>query len=768
MRATEGAGQEVDNTSLASHLTASSGVLEVVGQAPSYPPVHGAWVHLHLGGVGERGAPGAFSGGAREWIGVTDVAGHVKLPAMAQGVSELFVRAEVQAVGYRSAPVEFSLPLQEPLVLSLEPSPLPVDGVVLTAHPLGKPVRYQPATSLAGRVLTGRMDASLGGVLDGEPGVAMRSLGPGPSRPVIRGFDGDRLVVLENGERMGDLSETAADHAVSVDPLALRRVEVVRGPAGLLYGSSALGGVVNLLTHDLPWDWSRGWSGSVGGHGATASRSRAGTAQGVYGSEGWAVASRLSLRQAGDLRTPEALLAGTDILSVEGAMGGGFRTDALQGAFTASLTGRQYGIPEGVDDPSQEVQIQTGRQSVQGRVDWRVAGTEAQQRSSTGSWLEGMEVRFHAVRFQQDEVERNVVSELVLAESIPLQFRQEGVSGTLTLRHAPMGPLDRGALGLAVRARDLEVGGDRAFTPGSRGGSLALFGFQELPLGPRLRLQFGLRGEYSQVRTLPNADFPQAHDERSSRTLSGSVGVNLRPTPRLEVGGQLARAHRTPTLEELFARGPHLAAGTWEVGDPELPDEVGHGLDVFVRWRGERLGMEVAAFSSWISGFVAFQPTGEVRGPSELPVYQYMGSAARLAGGEATLSFHPTEALQLKAGADVVVGRRTEGDQEYLPAMPPLRSRLEARYGWGEWWVGSTARGVARQGRVASQEEPTDGYLILEAQVGFQGGPDGRHTVVLRLDNATNALYRDHLSRVEDRGFPMAGRSLNLMYRRSF
>ncbi len=657
----------------------------------------------------------------------------------------------------------------------LDVSLFELSEVVATVSPLGSQVGYQPARALDRDALTRRLDTSVGIMLDGQPGVAMRSMGPAPARPVIRGFDGDRLLVLENGERMGDLSETAADHAISLDPLALQRAEVVRGPASLLYGASALGGVVNLHTRDLPRTWSSGWSGSVVSHGATVNRSGSALADAVYGGAGWAVTGRASAREAGDIRTPETRLAGTSVSGLDAQLGAVGQWRGIETGISVSAQARSYGIPEAIDDPDQDVRITMERQAVQGRLDWT---------PDRASWIEGLEVRYRTARFFQQELERDLVD---AQEDVELEFLQHALFGTAIVRHRALGPLDPGAVGASVRSRQVQVGGDEAFTPGARVTSLGLFAFQELPLSSSLRLQFGVRVEGERGRTLPNTAFPETDEGRSTWAASGSAGLNWRPGEGWEVGAQLARAHRNPTVEELFADGPHLAAGVYEIGDPRLGDEVGYGADLFVRHGSEHASLEVAVFGNWIRDFVAFQPLGEEDPVSGLPVFRYEATDARMMGGEVTVSGQLGSALHLAGGVDYVRGDRRDGTgppsstlsdadgaparqraanaRVPLPTMPPLRGRLELRYEPGRWWAGSTVRAVRAQRRVAPDESPTGGYLLLDADVGVRLDAEGHHTVVLRLDNATNRLYRDHLSRVEERGFPMPARNLALVYR---
>ncbi len=242
----------------------------------------------------------------------------------------------VSSVGFRSVNVTVNHPEDEFVSIELRSLIMVADDVIVTASPVGRDIQYQSAQAFNIQNLQDRQASSFGEMLDGEPGIAMRSFGPAPARPVIRGFDGDRLLILENGERMGDLSNTAHDHNISLDPLVAERVEVVRGPASLLYGSSALGGVVNIITSDIPREWSRGSSGTVALEGSSMNDGVGSFSRYQYGGEKWAATGRFSYRGADDLRTPAGRLPVTFIQNFEGSAGFGYRNDRFSGGFSVS------------------------------------------------------------------------------------------------------------------------------------------------------------------------------------------------------------------------------------------------------------------------------------------------------------------------------------------------------------------------------------------------------------------------------------------------
>jgi iron complex outermembrane recepter protein len=686
---------------------------------------------------------------------MTDASGHYLLTNLPEGRHSLVV----QSMGYQTTEVEFEIQANQTIEVDVEiiPTALQLDEIVLTASPTASGFRYQPDAVFIGEALQRRSEVSFGEMLNGQPGVAMRSFGSAPARPVIRGLDGDRILVLENGERMGDISETSADHAISLDPLSASRVEVVRGPASLLYGSSALGGVINLMTTDIPEDWDPGATGVLSLQGASVNNMGAGFGRMSYGSDSWATTARFSFRQGGNIYTPAGELPGTSMRNYDGALGWGVNQPNLNGGLSASFSNQNFEIPEGLDDPDERVEIRAQRQALQGRFGRRIES----------DFFDRAQLRFNVSRFFQQEIEIETLENGLEEEDIELEYEQYALSSTLTLQHKPRGIFDRGAFGLSLQARHLDVGGDEAYTPGEQRATLGVFTFQEIPLSNMLRLQAGLRFDLQHISALENEMFPNITLSRTAVNYSGSMGLNYRPVQGIEIGGQLARSHRNPIVEELFANGPHLGAGVYEIGDPDLKDEIGHGGDLFFRWTTAITALEVAGFVNYFRNFIIFQPTGEIDDASGYPIFRYEGDEARLMGGEISLKTRIATGLTLTTGLDYVHGQRiSDGNNgEYLPVIPPLRFTGELEYDFETGWIGSSVRAVAAQNRVAPEEETTGGYALLGFQAGYRLSLSGRHVVMLRVDNALNTSYRDHLSRIEDRNFPMPGRNFNLAYR---
>ncbi len=685
---------------------------------------------------------------------ITDASGHYLLTNLPEGEHTLVVKG----MGYETETVDFEISANQTIEIDVEISytGVDLDEVIVTASPTASGFRYQPDMAYMGERLQKRSEVSFGEMLNHSPGIAMSSLGSVPARPVIRGMDGDRILVLENGERMGDISETSVDHTIALDPLVATRVEVVRGPASLLYGSSALGGVVNIMTTDIPDRWDRGSTGILSAQGATMNKMGAGFGRYTYGNDDWAVTGRIAHRQSSDITTPDGVLPGTSMNNLDGSLGFGFDTGAARGGVSFSLADMAYEIPENIDDPDAGVNILMQRQAFQGRVSFENSG-----------FLDRGQVRFNASRMFQQEIEYEWENN-ELDEDIEIEYEKYAFSSTLTMQHKPYSFFDRGAIGLNLHGHKLDVGGDEAYTPGENRVSLGLFTFQEIPLSNTMRLQTGLRLDFQHTGALPNELFPDISATRNAFNYTGSIGFNHRPLDEVEVGGQFARSIRNPSVEELYADGPHLGVGVYEIGDASIKDEIGQGMDLFFRWNNGNIDIELAGFVNYFRNYIIFEPTGDTDPASGFPVFRYTGDEARLMGGELSAAFKLHENVELGIGADYVDGRRFSNGTDYLPFIPPVRFMSNLEYDFGSGWLEGRIVSAASQQRVAPEEDMTDGYTLLGFSAGYRLTSPGRHVIIFRIDNLLDQRYRDHLSRVTERNFPMPGRNFTLAYRLFF
>ena len=663
---------------------------------------------------------------------------------------------EVRSVGYEPVIADITHPSEVEPVFELKASVVRSEDVIVTASPIGRNIQYQPAQSLNAEQLQQRAAPSLGEILDGNPGVTTRSFGSAPARPVIRGFDGDRVLVLQNGERMGDLSGTAVDHAVGLDPLAMDRVEVVRGPASLMYGSGAIGGVVNLFSADMPREWEKGSRSALASHISSMNDMGAGLISTRYGTEKYAVTGRMIYRNGGDLTTPEGTLPDTALRNLSFGGGLGYRLGPAETGLSITGMNYDYGLPEMIDDLNDSIEIRMDRINIQS-----ISTMEMDR------FFDHAEFRIHYSDYSHDEVEVSRVPQETVEESVAITFAQQTLSSSLLLRHKKTGALE-GALGISFNRSALQLGGADALTPNAAGTFLAGFIYEEIGLTETLSMKTGLRVEWKDTRVKTNELFSDASifEDRSDLIFSGALGLNYSRNELFTTGFQLARAYRTPTIEELYSFAPHAAAGSFDRGNPDLENEISLGADAFADYTGGRVSWQVSLFANRISNYVDFFPTGETHEPSGLPVFEYGSKDAILYGFEFLAGLRINQLLSAEVGADYVRGYEYTGNRNDLTYIPPLRFNVSLKAKKGGLHVGPRIRLVNRQNRVAPNEQPTDGYVLIGADAGYRFGQGV--TLSFRLDNLLNEHYRDHLSRVENRDAPMPGRNLNVMMRWEF
>lgn len=686
--------------------------------------------------VGLVGAPGAT---------FTDGDGFFRLEEVAPGA----VAIRVERLGYRSVTTDVRAGGDLSVDVEMEPSPVALAPVVVTGAVRARRAdeTLRPASVLAGDELQSRLQGTLAGALAGQPGVLATTMGPATARPVVRGLAGDRVLVLEDGARVGDVSGSGADHATALDATSARRVEVVRGPAAVLYGSNALGGVVNVIRGEIPSAPASRTGGVASLRGETASGSWGGGATATV-----ALAERVPLRieasgrRAGDLNTPAGVLLNTASDTWSAGAGTSYVADWGHAGASFRSYRNDYGIPGGfVGGHEAGVRIEMERASTKVRavVDRPQGLAERIEFNGTHTW------------YRHREIEP--------PDILGTLFKLQSTSAEAVVRSAAAGPFSGGAVGARASLGDHSFAGG-LHTPDSRRATVAAYVFQEMEFGA-LRIEGGLRYDWTKVdpvRDDPDSDIGRIAD-RTFGAASGSVGALYVARPGLIVGVNAGRAFRTPDVGELYSEGPHLAAYSFEVGNPSLDAERGTGVDIFLRYAGDRFRGELTGFRNAVSGYVYAQPTGRTSRVL-LPVYQHVGNDAAFTGFEAVADWQVGGAWVLHGTASYVRGelRETGGA---LPLIPPLHGRLAVEHERPAWFARAEAEFAAAQDRVAEFEAPTKGYALVHAVAGVRFDLAGRlHVVTAALKNATNEEYRNHLSRVKEI-MPEAGRGLAVTYR---
>ena len=614
---------------------------------------------------------------------------------------------------------------------------------------------YQPTTVLTGQELAKQMEMSLGSTLENQPGVAARSFGPAPARPVVRGLDGDRVQILQDGQRTGDLSSQSGDHGVTVNPAAAQRIEVVRGPATLLYGANAIGGLVNVITEDIPTRAMEGATGNFTADFGSAAQEGAAAADIRAGNGRLALHAGGGGRRSGDVSTPVGELANSQSRAGFGSIGLSWTGEKSYLGGSYGYDDNKYGVPVVEDGRIQltprrhAIGLRTGAQDLSGALD---------------SYRATLSVR----RYEHDELEGSEVG---------TSFTNDTEEIELMAGHRAVGRL-KGTVGAWFLNRAFGATGAEALSPDVDSRAFSAFLYEEVTW-PHLTFQAG--GRVDHIRYSPVEE-----SERSFTSGSGSLGLLVRPAAandRLTLAVSLARAARNPALEELFYFGPHPGNFAFEVGNPDLGPEHAIGFDVYMRWRGARASGEVTYFRNSIQNFVFRSPLTaaqledrldefatrfpsrdlDINEAEEFPIIENVAEDSVLQGIEAHGDFGLTTNLFAEFGLDYVRGTLADSDTP-LPRMPPLRTQVGLRYQHNAFQVGGTVTAAATQDRVFDEETPTEGYGLLRLYSAYSVQA-GRvlHTITARLDNVTNELYRNHLSLIKEFA-PEMGRNFKLVY----
>lgn len=653
--------------------------------------------------------------------------------------------------------------------------------VTVTGNPLGRTESLTPTTRLQGDALTLRSKPTLGETLDGLPGVSSTYFGPNASRPIIRGLDGDRIRVLQNSGASIDASSLSFDHAVPSDPLTIERIEVLRGPGALLYGGSAVGGVVNVIDNRIPrtplFDAAGGITGKADLGLASGNRERNGGFLVEGGNDRYALHADVFKRRTDDVKVPVDLACerpGAPSLTRRicnsasdtegGALGGSLFFD--NGYVGASVTRYQsdYGT---VAEDEVSIGMRSTRYALNG--EWR----------NLPGWISGIKAQFSHTDYRHTEFEGSEVG---------TQFKNRGNDFRLEARHTKLGSLE-GVIGLQGESSRFSADGEEAFAPTSRTRQLALFAYEELPLSWG-HLSFGARTERVQVESLGSSDADITRFVTGQRRFSPyslALGALVPLTPQWQFSANLAHTQRAPKDYELFANGPHLATAAWETGNAALRKEKSNSLDLGLAWAKDHDRLALNVYATRFANYIGLVDTGNTRSPDgqlnpgageeALVDMVYAGVRARFVGAEASGNVRllgPAglaqaaggSALDLQWRADVVRATNLDTGQP-LPRIAP--ARLGATLVWGQGPFGARLgfdHALAQHRVPASGQRPTEAYTLWNAALTYKVQAGVSQLLwYARVDNLTNELAYSAASVLTTTAFPkspLPGRSLKL------
>jgi iron complex outermembrane receptor protein len=627
--------------------------------------------------------------------------------------------------------------------------------------------------------LTREVRPSIGETLASQPGVSATSFGPAASAPVLRGLTGDRVRILTDGIGSLDLSSSGPDHAVAINPLTAERIEVLRGPSALLFGSSAIGGVVNVIDARIPRSQP---GGPVGGefllsYGSAANERIANGAINVplggnfvaHVDGNWSKSDDLRTGRyilSRDLREEAGASADPDIQALadlkgdlpnsatkskEGAVGFGYVDGALNVGVSVTRRNATYQVPI-------RYSLVSGVEAEAPTIDQEQTRFDARAEVPLTGAFNQIRARGGYADYHHDELEET--------GEIGSSFYSKGGEGRVELVQSERSGWG-GTSGVQYLQRNARIRGEEKFLPDSRQRQAGLFTLQTLVSGP-LRVEAGARVEFSKLNADADDQLGTPDRSRKFTTWSGSLGGQYEFTPGWRAGLTLSRSSRAPSIDELFSDGPHGASQSFEVGDPTLDPETSLGLEASVRGTAGPVHLTANVYRNRFSNFIFNSPTGEVE--DDLPVFAFRQGRATFTGFEAQAQAKLGNALGIEWGGELQADavRATVKDFGPVPYLPPMRvlGALTGARGQFDGRV-EVERAMAHR-RTAPIETETPGYTLLNASLDWHPlveRPD--LTLSLQANNLFDVEARRSTSQLKDFA-PIGGRDIRLTARASF
>jgi len=627
------------------------------------------------------------------------------------------------------------------------------EEVIVTASPFAKSIEAvnKPVNLLSGEDLQNASASTLGETLNGQLGVSSASFGPGVGLPIIRGQSDNRVKVMQDSVGSMDASAASPDHAVTLEPLLANKIEVLRGPAALRYGSGAIGGVVNVLDNRIPSELPDAISGGFELRNASANNETVGVGSLNAAAGDFAFHIDGVKRKSDDLEIPgyaqkmpqdlatasKGFIPNTDAESTSGTLGVSYISGEDFIGISVNSLDNNYGVPPDGDELVRIDMHQT-RYDLKGELNNPFDG------------FQKISARLGHNDYEHTEMENGEAG---------TKFTNDAYEGRVELIHNPLEFFNidwNGALGLQVAKSTFAALGEEAFIPESDISSLGFFIVEETKHGD-WTYEIGARGDTQKIT--PKAGSSISHD---SLNLSATTTWHFTQDQQFSLG--LAQSQRAPSIEELFANGPHPATGSYLIGDETLNEETSTNLEFGYHWHGDKIQFSSNLFYNRITDFIYAENLNDII--DDLNGYQYAQANATFKGfeTEVKIQFHPQWNLRLFS--DSV--RATLDDGGDLPRITPARVGGSLDFNLNKWSANISATHAAKQNHAGDDESETDSYSRLDARIDYTFSNAGAdYTLFAKATNLTNADIRNASSYLRDIA-PEAGRSVQLGVRVKF
>lgn len=633
----------------------------------------------------------------------------------------------------------------------------------------------QNATTLTGDNLLKKQKSTLGETLRNEVGVTSSGYGPNASRPIIRGLDGDRIRILQNGLGVLDASGASQDHALPIDPLMMDNIEIVRGPLSLLYGSSAIGGVVNVITNRTHDHYDEGFHGAIDSQLTSVDNGKSVGAKMDYGINRWMFHADGNFRDSQDLKIngyarSERLRAQSPLpLDQEandrlrnsanqtrsGAIGSTHVGEKNIIGLSASTYSSDYGV---VAEPNVQIAMEQSRFDLS--AEFKDIGLARSLRIKSAQSI-----------YKHQEIESGATG---------TTFKNNGNETRLEFVQKKTEKLS-GIFGLQSNIFNFSALGDEAFLPETKNSAQALFAFQDYKVSDTSKITLGGRAESNRVEPKANGRFTQSEDQNFFLA-SAALGYLHNINDNWSISSQLSYNERAPNYQELFANGAHVATFTYQVGDSNLQKESGRSIDLSLRYKNEKTTSSLTVFGQRFHHYISLNPTGSFDDTDEsgtagdstedLAIFNYTQQNAQIYGLELESQWHSiVDVLPGRTDfylkADYLRGKNTDTGFN-LPRMTPPRASIGFSQTWNSWNGDIELQHVFEQTQTAPLELATDGFTQVNMGMMYKMMASSQQiSFFARAQNIFDVEARNHSSILKDLA-QMGGRNFSLGIRAYF
>jgi iron complex outermembrane receptor protein len=710
----------------------------------------------------------------------TDAKGEFVFNDIPQGTYKIFV----SSIGYASATNTIQVTDQvTETSFALRESAIEAEEVIVSASPYAGTSgdQYQSAESKSGIDLHQSTGSSYAEKLSDLPGVTVRGNGSAPARPMLRGMTDNEVLVLENGLRNGDIATYDPAHATPILTESISQIDVVRGPASIIYGPNAIGGLVNIITNTIPTLSTNPFSGILSLGGNSVNDEYTGYFNGVLSSGGSAFGISAGGLHSQDIKIPSGLYSTSSATEFAtpisynlnrmpqsfnhtSEFGAGY---SYQGDFGSIGVGYKYyemnyGIPGVPTTPGWDT-VQPGPSRI-----WQIKNTLELRGlfAVNGDLIKQIKLNANYVDYGHSEFPLGVDSTGAIIDPQVNHFHKKQFNATLQFQHELSNKF-QGTFGLFFNNESLDISGDQPLGPNSTTTDIAGYLFEEYAASQNTRLQGAIRFDYNGIQTHPFAEstdpvFQSLDESKTSNAFTASAGIIEKLSDGLTASLNIGRSFRAPTVQELYANGLDAASGSYSLGDKTLVPETGLGIDASLKGNFNEFSFELNPYINIINNFIyGFLPGTD---SLDFPIRQFAQTDARLMGFEASVNYQLMQNFAIRASVDYVQADQTRDTTMPLPFIPPMRGLLRLMYQNNSFTAKLDWRLAAAQSRLGVGDTPTAGYGIVNISCGVHL-PQGNsvHTISLSCDNLFNQIYRDNLSVIKD-FIPQPARGFRLNY----